>query len=154
MWFARIAYERTKDRISPVKACFLERAAKASGGCPSDTTLSYGLVRWSSAPRRVLMRCLTRGEVVEFLTGHLCLLQGVSVSFCDPMSTMGKLSVSYRQSTQFSHWYSSSKQSLLGWHVLLSDRFKHEKSAYCKGAMRQPKVPEESKRTNRAQCGS
>lgn len=55
------------------------RAAKARGGCPSSTL--FTLTRLgidSSAPRLVLMRFLTRSEVV---TGHHILLQEVSLSF-------------------------------------------------------------------------
>jgi len=65
----RIACDRT---LSSYQSLLRVEPLKASCGCPSGVlfTLTFLEMWFVSAPRRVLMRCMARREVVIQLTGH------------------------------------------------------------------------------------
>jgi hypothetical protein len=115
----RIACDRT---LSSYQSLLRVEPLKASCGCPSGVlfTLTFLEMWFVSAPRRVLMRCMARREVVIQLTGHY----STSLSFLsliDLCQLWGNSNVSSRQSTlKVMCVHSSSKQSLLSKACLFS----------------------------------
>lgn len=120
----------------PAKATLLrERAAKARGGCPSGAFLQSALGSWWSAPRRVLMRCMTsihwssllvdRSFIFVYFWGFPC---------CVSQTIRCGKHLCVNRQQPISQWDSSSKQSLLGKACLFSSS---EIKRILKGVMRQ-----------------